>query len=67
MKKIPVKFVLNGVPVEMEVKPNYTALRVLREEFDLTGAKEGCGAGECGACTIIVDGLAVNSCLMLAL
>ncbi|MBR1453837.1 MAG: (2Fe-2S)-binding protein [Lachnospiraceae bacterium] len=66
MKKINVKFILNGVPIELEVQPNHTALRVIREQLDLTGAKEGCGAGECGACTIIVDGLAVNSCLMLA-
>lgn len=66
MKKINVKFTLNGEPIELEVQPNHTALRVIREQLDLTGAKEGCGAGECGACTIIVDGLAVNSCLMLA-
>ena len=66
MKKINIKFTLNGEPMEMDVAPNHTALRVIREELDLTGAKEGCGAGECGACTIIVDGLAVNSCLMLA-
>ena len=64
MKKINVKFTLNGEPIELEVQPNHTALRVIREQLDLTGAKEGCGAGECGACTIIVDGLAVNSCLI---
>ena len=57
MKKINVKFTLNGEPIELEVQPNHTALRVIREQLDLTGAKEGCGAGECGACTIIVDGL----------
>ena len=66
MKKIEVNFKLNGEDVSLLVAPNHTALRVIREQLDLTGAKEGCGAGECGACTIIVDGLAVNSCLMLA-
>lgn len=66
MKKINVNFTINGDVVNMDVAPNHTALRVIREELDLTGAKEGCGAGECGACTIIVDGLATNACLMLA-
>ena len=66
MKKVEINFTLNDEPISLEVAPNHTALRVIREQLDLTGAKEGCGAGECGACTIIVDGLAVNSCLMLA-
>lgn len=65
MKK-RIEFVLNGERVEAEVEPNLTLLELLREEFELTGAKEGCGVGECGSCTVIVDGDAVNSCLMLA-
>lgn len=66
MKKVSINFTINGEKVSMDVEPNLTALRILRERLDLTGAKEGCGAGECGACTVIVDGLAMNSCLMLA-
>ena len=65
MKKT-INFILNGQEVECLVDPNYTLLRLLREDFDLTGAKEGCGAGECGACTLILNGKAVNSCLVLA-
>lgn len=63
--KYKIKFILNHEDIEYEVDANKTLLKMLREDFDLTGAKEGCGAGECGACTIIVDGKPVNSCLML--
>ena len=58
-------FTLNGKPVYAEVDSDATLLETLREYFGLTGAKEGCGKGECGACTVIVDGKAVNSCLVL--
>ncbi|MBW1850208.1 MAG: (2Fe-2S)-binding protein [Deltaproteobacteria bacterium] len=63
MKKVSVSFDLNGDPVTAEVPVTWTLLKTLREYFELTGAKEGCGVGECGACTVIVDGAAVNSCL----
>lgn len=66
MQKQLIKFILNGEEVEHYAPLNRTLLKMLREDFDLTGAKEGCGAGECGACTVIMDGLAVNSCLVLA-
>ena len=65
MKKI-LNFILNGEEIEYAVDTHKTLLKLIREDFDLTGAKEGCGAGECGACTIIMDGVAVNACLVLA-
>jgi len=64
--KHKISFTVNGEKVHMEVEANKTLLRMLREDLNLTGAKEGCGAGECGSCTVIVDGKAVNSCMMLA-
>ena len=64
--KYKVNFFVNDEPVELYVDANKTMLRVLREELALTGTKEGCGAGECGACTVIVDGKPVNACLVLA-
>jgi len=63
MKKLVISFTLNGDPVTAEVPATWSLLRTLREYFELTGAKEGCGVGECGACTVMVDGDAVNSCL----
>ncbi len=64
--KHKISFVINGEAKEVEIEPNRTLLKMLREDLDLIGTKEGCGAGECGACTILVDNKAVNSCLMLA-
>jgi len=61
-----VQFAVNREKYSLEVETNWTLLRLLREELALTGTKEGCGKGECGACTVIVDGKPVNSCLVLA-
>jgi len=66
MEKINVDFTVNGEPVSVQIYPHETLLRVLRDKLCLTSVKEGCGIGECGACTVILDGNAVNSCLVLA-
>ena len=58
-----IKFEINGVVREIDAPPMKRLLDVLREDLCLTGAKEGCGEGECGACSVIVDGEAINSCL----
>lgn len=57
---------VNGQSYELQVEPHRTLLEVLRDELALTGTKSNCQAGECGACTVLVDGRAVNSCLFLA-
>jgi carbon-monoxide dehydrogenase small subunit len=59
-------FTLNGSPVSLEAPTNWTLLQALRDGLDLTGTKEGCGVGECGACSVLLDGRLVNSCLILA-
>lgn len=59
-----ISFVLNGEPVQVEVEPHWTLLYLLREILGLTGAKEGCGMGECGACTVIVNRKAIVSCIL---
>lgn len=58
-----ISFLLNGPPMEMEVQGERRLLDFLREDLHLTGTKEGCGEGECGACTVILDGKAVHACL----
>lgn len=58
---------INGKSFEGMVRDDMTLLRFLRDELHLTGTKEGCGEGDCGACTVLVDGISVNSCLFLAL
>ena len=57
---------VNGKTYELSVRPWATLLEVLREDLGFTGTKEGCGVGECGACTVIMNGKTVNSCLVLA-
>ena len=63
---IRINVTVNGRVYGREVDETKTLLRFLREDLGLTGTKEGCGAGECGACTVIYDGRAVNSCMVLA-
>ena len=67
MEKHNISFMLNGEPVELEIDPHLTLLQLLRDNLELTGVKEGCGMGECGACTVLLDGKTVNSCIFPAL
>ena len=66
MEKIKLSIRVNGSSVEVMIEPNARLIDVLREDLRLTGTKEGCGVGECGACTVVVDGENINSCLTLA-
>jgi len=59
-----VRFTLNGTPADVDAHPMKRLLDVLRQECGLTGTKEGCGEGECGACTVLIDGAPVCSCLV---
>ena len=65
MNKIRVTFMVNGKETTLKVGPKERLLDTLREQLKLTGTKEGCSVGECGACTVILDGKAVSSCLIL--
>jgi carbon-monoxide dehydrogenase small subunit len=66
MEMKDIRFVLNGESFEISVPPWRTLLEMIREDLRLTGAKEACGQGECGACTVILGGKSVNSCLVPA-
>ncbi len=66
MRKIPVSLCVNGVAYDEEVEPRTLLVQLLREQLGLTGTHVGCVVGECGACSVIVDGALVKSCLMLA-
>jgi xanthine dehydrogenase YagT iron-sulfur-binding subunit len=65
-EKIPLSLIVNGVETELTVAPWTTLLDALRDHLDLTGTKKGCDHGQCGACTVLVDGRRINSCLTLA-
>lgn len=66
MSKLHVTTEINGDPIEFLCEPGQTLLEILRDELQFTGTKEGCGSGDCGACSVTVDGRLVCSCLMLA-
>lgn len=65
-EKVPVNLEVNGVKYSVKVEPRVTLLDLLREELNLTGTKKGCDRGQCGACTVHVNGIRINSCLSLA-
>jgi len=66
MSRLPLNLTVNGELYQLEVEPHRTLLEVVRDDLRLTGAKEGCGTGDCGACSMIVNGRLVTSCLLLA-
>jgi carbon-monoxide dehydrogenase small subunit len=65
--KQTITFNLNGESVQVEIEPHLTLLQLLRDKLELMGTKEGCGMGECGACTVLLDGKTVNSCIFPAM
>lgn len=65
-EKVPLQLEINGKPYQLEVEPRVTLLDLLREQLGLTGTKKGCDHGQCGCCTVHVDGQRINSCLSLA-
>ena len=66
MAKMIINVEVNGERQELLTEPHRTLLDLLRDNLSLTGTKEGCGTGDCGACTVLIDGRPVNSCLVLA-
>ncbi len=65
-RALKIELRVNGIPCEVWISPHRTLLEVLREDLGLTGAKEGCGLGDCGACTVIIEGKPILSCITLA-
>jgi carbon-monoxide dehydrogenase small subunit len=63
---VKISFIVNGDKETRHVRPNMTLLKFIREELELSGTKEGCEVGECGACIVLLDGRTVNSCIVLA-
>ncbi len=66
MTEMDIEFKVNGKPEQVKAEPARTLLGVLREDLGLTGTKDGCASGDCGACVVLLDGRAVNSCMVLA-
>ncbi len=65
--KRTISFTLNGEAVQTEIEPNLTLLQLLRDRLGMSGTKEGCGTGDCGACTVLLEGAAINSCIFPAM
>ncbi len=66
MAEVEIHLTVNRQPQAVKIEPCSTLLRLLRDKLGLTGTKEGCGAGDCGACVVVMNGQAVNACLVLA-